>query len=89
MRKKKDGLTLGEKIDQHLREIKSAGLVDLMDAFFNVETDRGTHFQVRRLDLMQDKRQHDVIDEVERAIIFQKEKDEKEAARDMDYEEFL
>lgn len=44
MRKKKDGLTLGEKIEQHLREIKNAGLVDLMDAFFNVETDRGTHF---------------------------------------------
>ncbi|CDW89049.1 UNKNOWN [Stylonychia lemnae] len=89
MRKKKDGLTLGEKIEQHLREIKTSGLVDLMEAFFKQETDRGTHFQVRRLDLMQDKRQHDVIDEIERAIRSQKEKEQKEASRDMDYEEFL
>jgi len=30
-----------------------------------------------------------VIDEIERAIRNQKEKDEREATRDMDYEEFL
>jgi hypothetical protein len=44
MRKKKDGLTLGEKIDTHLKEIKDSGLVSLLEAFFFEETDRGCTF---------------------------------------------
>jgi len=44
MRKKKDGQTLGEKIQSHLEAIKKSELVDLLEAFFNEERDKGTLF---------------------------------------------
>ena len=72
-----------------MEQIKAADLVNLMDAFFTVETDRGTHFHVRRADFMYDRRFKNVVDEVEERLKQQKVEDEKEAARDMTYEEFL
>eukprot|EP00347_Sterkiella_histriomuscorum_P001454 403371978 len=89
MRKKKDGLTLGEKIHQHLDQIKKLDLVDLLEAFFTEEKDRGTQFYVRRADFMQDKRYKLVIDEIEERLKAQKIFEEEEAKRDMTYEEFL
>jgi hypothetical protein len=42
MRKKKEGLTLGEKIEKHLKKVKKRGLVSLIDdAFFVEEVERG------------------------------------------------
>ena len=45
MRKKHEGLNLGEKIEEHLNAIKDKELVNLIDdAFFSVESDRGVEF---------------------------------------------
>ncbi len=89
MRKKKDGLTLGEKIEEHLRSIKETGLVQLLEAFFVEEKDRGCTFQVRRSDFMQDKRTLNIIDEIEERLKAEKSFNEAEAKRDMTYQEFI
>lgn len=45
MRKKNEGLNLGEKIMEHLSSIKDKELVHLIDnAFFAKESDRGVEF---------------------------------------------
>ena len=45
MRKKNEGLNLGEKIMDHLSSIKDKELVHLIDnAFFAKESDRGVEF---------------------------------------------
>jgi len=66
MRKKKEGLTLGEKIEKHLKKVKKMGLVELIDdTFFGVEEEKGCSFHVRRGDLMKDFREKNIIDEIE------------------------
>ena len=53
MRKKKVGLTLGEKIDKYLEKIKSKNAVSFIDdTFFSKETDEGLVWYVRRGDLL-------------------------------------
>lgn len=92
MRKKKDGLTLREKIHTHLEAIKSStegGLVELLESFFAEEKDKGTLFHVRRANFMVDRRLKNVIDEVEERMRAQKIEEEKEAKRDMTYDEFI
>lgn len=45
MRKKKEGLNLGEKIHKHLHEIKDKDLIQLIDdAFFQQEQNLGVNF---------------------------------------------
>jgi hypothetical protein len=65
MRKKKDGLTLGEKIEKYLEKIKSKDAVSLIDdTFFSKETEEGLVWYVRRGDLLSKPgRKQDVIDE--------------------------
>ena len=89
MRKKKEGLTLGEKIEEHLRAVKEKGLVQLLEAFFVEEKDRGCAFQVRRSDFMQDKRTFNIIDEIEERFKAEKSFNDAEAKRDMTYQEFI
>jgi hypothetical protein len=62
-------LTLGEKIQQHLVDIKNQGLVQLIDdAFFSSEIDKGCQFFVRRTNLMREMRTLHIIDEIEERI---------------------
>lgn len=90
MRKKQEGLNLGEKIQEHLIAIKDKELINLLDnAFFQVEADRGMEFQVRRTNLLRDKRTLNIIDEIEEREKMLKAIEEAEAKRDMTYEEFL
>lgn len=66
MRKKIDGLLLGEKVEKQLKRAKKQGLVYLQyDDFFKEENENGVNFQIRRIDLMDNQRLHDVIDEIE------------------------
>jgi hypothetical protein len=90
MRKKKEGMNLGEKILDHLHHIKDKDLIQLIDgAFFETEMDSGVEFQVRRSNFLRDKRVLNIIDEIEEREKIQRVKDEEEAKRDMTYEEFL
>lgn len=91
MRKKKEGLNLKEKIEEHLAEIKEEkDLVHLIDdAFFKNEVDRGVEFKVRRANFITGSRMYDIIDEIAAEEQKRREFEEKEAARDMTYEEFL
>jgi len=83
MRKKKEGLTLGEKIAEKLEEVKANGQVKIIDnAFFKEEKERGATFFVRRGDFMAEGRVHNVIDEVEEEEKQQKAFEETEAKRD-------
>ena len=90
MLQKKEGLTLGEKIEKHLKKIKKKGLISLIDdSFFGEEVERGCQFYVRRTNLMRSNRTLHIIDEIEERIKLQKAFEEQEAKRDMTYEEFL
>jgi hypothetical protein len=90
MRKKSEGLNLGEKIMEHLNAIKDKDLVHLIDnAFFSAESDRGVEFQVRRTNLFRDKRVLHIVDEIEEREKMQRAIEEAEAKKDMTYEEFL
>jgi len=65
MRKKKDGLTLGEKIDKYLEKIKTKDALSLIDdSFLTKENENGILWYVRRGDFLS-KPGHlrDVIDE--------------------------
>lgn len=58
MRKKKEGDTLGEKIEKQLGKISKKRVAQLIDnAFFREEIERGVAFQVRRTDFMRTKPQ--------------------------------
>lgn len=66
---KKEGLTLGEKIEEELNEVKKKNLVShIDDAFYKEEHERGCQFFVRRTDLMKEKRTLHIIDEIEERI---------------------
>ena len=67
---KKEGLTLGQKIEKHLKKVKKNGLVSLIgDNFFQEELDKGCKFYVRRTqDLMTDVRTLNILDEIEERL---------------------
>ena len=98
MRKKKDGDTLGEKIEKALNKISKKKVTELIDdAFYSVELQGGIPFQVKRTDTYRSKtklklnygRTYDIIDEeLVRNREMQKEAEE-EAKRDQTWEEFL
>ena len=69
MRKKKEGLTLGEKIEKYIGKVKKRGLVTLIDdAFFKEEVERGCQFYVRKSNFMRGSRTLNIIDEVEERL---------------------
>jgi len=65
MRKKKDGLTLSEKIEKYLEKIKTKDALNVIDdSFFSKETDAGMVWYIRRCDLLSKSgRKLDIIDE--------------------------
>lgn len=66
MRKKKEGLTLGEKIEKYLNKAKKKGIIKLLDEdFFQEEVHTGISFYVRRTNLMTPDRTLNIIDEAE------------------------
>ena len=91
MRKKTEGLNLGERIEKHLEDVKDKdGFITLIDdAFFHHEVDRGMQFHVRRTNLMRDKRTLTIVDEIEEKEKMLKAFEDSEAKRDMTYEEYL
>ena len=98
MRKKKDGDTLGEKIEKALNKISKKKVTEpIDDAFYSVELQGGIPFQVKRTDTYRSKtklklnygRTYDIIDEeLVRNREMQKEAEE-EAKRDQTWEDFL
>lgn len=91
MRKKKDGHTLGEKIEKYLEKIKSKDAVSLVDdTFFTQCTEGGLNWYVRRADFLNYKaRAKNVDDEEEKERIEQQRHEEREAARDQTFSEFI
>jgi hypothetical protein len=90
MRKKKDGLTLGEKIELALEDLKTKSCVSLIDDSFLVpENSCGNEYFTRRSNFLRDDgRKLDIVDEVLVAQRLQAELDKAEAERDRTFEEF-
>lgn len=93
MRKKQEGLTLGEKIAKQLEKIKSKKVARLIDeAFFQETVEDESRFYVRRHDQFSgntaEGRLNHVEDEVAVAARIQAELDAAEALRDQTFEEF-
>ena len=92
MRKKKDGLTLSEKIEKAIEKVKKKeNVVHMNDTFYKEVIDQGVVFHLRKTNLQreEDGRLKNVVDKVELAEKEKTEADEKEAARDMEYAEFM
>ena len=90
MRKKKEGLTLGEKIELALETLKTKSCVSLIDDSFLVpELSDGNEYFIRRSNfLREDGRKLDIVDEVLIAKRLQQELEKAEAERDRTFEEF-
>ena len=90
MRKKKDGLTLGEKIELALEALKTKSCVSLIDDSVLVpEISCGNEYFTRRSNFLRDGgRQLDIVDEVLVAQRLQAELNKAEAERDRTFEEF-
>jgi hypothetical protein len=90
MRKKKEGLTLGETIEKQLEKVKGKDAVcHVGDNFFAKESEGGQTFYVRRSDMhAYVGRCKDVEDEEAKEHTIQTEAAEAEAKRDAVYEEF-
>ena len=90
MRKKKDGLTLGEQITKSLEKAKSKQAVSLIDdSFFKEEVEGATTFYVRRTNLLrEDGRFLNIVDEQQVELKRQAEEEAKQAKRDQTFDEF-
>lgn len=89
MRKKQEGLTLGEKIAKSLEKIKPKNVIKhISDSFFTPVIENDCHFWVRRTNLFTEDRCRNIDDEVAIQKQVQAELEAIEAARDMTYEEF-
>lgn len=90
MRKKKDGLTLSEKIEKAIEKVKKKENVSHMnDTFYEEVVDRGVVFYLRKTNLQrEDGRLKNVVDKIEVEQKAKVEAEAIEAARDMTYEEF-
>ena len=87
---KLEGLNLGEKIHDHLQQIKGKDLITLIDdSFFGDEQDKGVTFHVRRTNLFREKRTKNIIDELEEREKMQHALEEAEAKKIMSYDEFV
>ncbi len=65
MRKKQEGLTLGEKIVKSLEKLKSKNCINhITDSFFKVEIENDSRLYIRRHDLFTEGRCKDIPDEV-------------------------
>lgn len=91
MRKKKDGLTLSEKIEKAIEKVKKKeNVVHMNDTFYEEIVDEGVVFYLRKTNLQRETegRLKNVIDKVELEEKKKTEADAKEAARDMEFDEF-
>lgn len=89
MRKKQEGLTLGEKIVKSLEKIKSKNVVKhISDSFFVPIVEEDCKFWVRRTDMFTEDRCRNIEDEAAIHKQLQAELEAIEAVRDMTYEEF-
>jgi len=98
MRKKKDGDTLGEKIEKALNKVSKKKVTELIDdAFYSVELEGGIPFQVKRTNALRSEtklkvnygRTYDIVDE---ELIRNKELEkvaEEESKRDQTWEIFI
>ena len=67
MRRRKEGLTLGEKIEKHLLKTKKKKVVNHQnDLFFKQTEENGVLFYKRQFDLLEDSaRNLNIVDEIE------------------------
>ena len=67
MRRRKQGMTLGEKIESHLEKVKTRNVISLLgDCFFEPVEEHGVCYQLRRTNLQRDDgRTLNIIDEIE------------------------
>lgn len=90
MRKKKDGMNLGEKIEHALGKLKTKKCVSLIDdSFLGPEISGCNEYFTRRSNfLREDGRKLDIVDEILIARQIQAQIDKAEAERDRTFEEF-
>lgn len=90
MRKRKQGLTLGEKISRHLERIVKKNIVShIGDSFYERIEEQSTEFYLRRTNLQrEDGRTLNVVDEIEVEQANLRRQQEEEEAKDITFEEF-
>ena len=90
MRKKKQGDTLGEKIEKHLEKVKKKNVVSIIgDSFYKPHEENSIHFWLRRTNLQrEDGRTLNIDDEIEVEEAKMRAIQEEEAKRDLTFDEF-
>ena len=90
MRKRREGLNLGEKIEKELEKVKKKGVVSHMtDTFYEMVEENGSNFYLRRTNLLREGgRLLNIVDEIEVQEKEERAQREIEAARDITFEEF-
>ena len=90
MRKRKQGLTLAEKIEKELEKVKKKSVVSHMgDTFFKPVEEEGNVFYLRRTNLLRDGgRTLNIVDEIEVQEIQERKEREEEEKRDINFNDF-
>ena len=90
MRRRKQGMTLGEKITHHLESIvKKEVISQIGDSFFERVEEQGTIFMLRRTNLQRDDgRTLNIVDEIEIEERETQMKQEEEEKKDMTFDSF-
>lgn len=90
MRRRKQGMTLGEKITHHLERVVHRDVISqITDSFFERVEEQGSIFQLRRTNLQRnDGRTLNIVDEIEIEERETREKQEEEEKKDMTFDSF-
>lgn len=90
MRRRKEGMTLGEKITHHLeRVVKRDVISQITDSFFEQVEENGSIYFMRRTNLQrEDGRTLNIVDEIEIDERENRERQEEEEKKDMTYDSF-
>ena len=90
MRKRKQGLTLNEKIEKELEKVKKKAVVSHMgDSFYKQVEECGNIFYLRRTNLLRDNgRTLNIVDEIEVQDAEDLKRREEEEKRDITFDEF-
>ena len=90
IRARKHGLTLAQKVTNHIESVKKKNIVShIGDSFFHEVEEQGLVFLLRRTNLQRDDgRTLNIVDEIELEEAQMKAEREEEEKKDMTFEQF-
>lgn len=90
MRRRRNGLTLSEKITVHLDKVKKKEVISLLGStFFQPHEEQGCNFMLRRTNLQRDEgRTLNIIDEIEAEANKTRELAEIEEGKDLTFDDY-